>query len=186
MKSHYLCWLFLFASAAANSAPKWMTVTSDNDWSRANTYVYMSVTFVIACEPGRRCEAGTGLFLGGKPRGSRRAFTGTIRMTAFGAGSLYVRAGDGQGKVQVAFYEQNSRLVPLYPPVWEAAAWRVAPTSPAFLTQTEPALRRGCDAGPSVTGTQLRCACKYLAGDAASSDMDGISGAAVVERASMA
>lgn len=137
MKRRCLCWLLLVASAAANSAPKWMIVTSDDEWSRANTYVYMSATFVIACEPGRRCEAGTGLFLGGKPRGSRRAFTGTIRMTAFGAGSLYVRADDGHGKVQVAFYEQDSRLVPLYPPVWEAAALLVAPTSPAFLTQTE-------------------------------------------------
>lgn len=120
MMRRCLCWIFLFVSAAANSAQKWTVLTSDGDWSHASTYVFLSVTFVIACEPNRRCEAGTGLYVGGKPRGSRRAFSGTITMTAFGAGALYLRADDGNGKVQLAYYEQDSRLVPVYPPVWKA------------------------------------------------------------------
>lgn len=113
-------WLILLLPLTTFAQSKWVIVTSDGEWKKANTYVYLSIRLVIECETGRKCEAGTGVFLNGNPRGSRRVFEGRIEMTAYGIGTLQVRAADGKGPVKVAFLERDGELAPLYPPIWES------------------------------------------------------------------
>lgn len=116
--------MLLLLPLAAHAQSKWMVVTSSGQWKKANTYVYLSVRLVIECETGRKCEAGTGLSLKGKPRGSRRTFVGRTEMTAYGIGALQVRPADGKGPVKVAFFERNAGGVPIYPPIWDSIPLR--------------------------------------------------------------
>lgn len=112
--------MLLLLPFAAQAQNKWMIVRSNGQWKKANTYVYLSVLLVIECEAGRKCEAGTGVSLKGKPRGSRRTFEGRTEMTVYGFGTLQVRPADGKGPVKVAFLERDAAAVPVYPPLWKS------------------------------------------------------------------
>lgn len=65
-----------------------------NDWTWFSDHVALTVEYVIVGQPGRRYEVGTGLKIGGRPRGWRSQHSGNVKITAWGAGALHIRRDD--------------------------------------------------------------------------------------------
>lgn len=84
--------LWLQADARASSYE--CKVVGD-EWQRLSIHVLGSIEYVSVGPPDKPYELGTGLFLFGRPRGDRKNAVGTEKITAYGAGALFVRSKDG-------------------------------------------------------------------------------------------
>jgi len=85
-----------------------------NDWTWFSDHVVGSITYVIVGSPGRKFEAGTGVFFRGKPWGSvvdggpvADTNSYAARMTAFGAGALHVRQRDAGPPAKICATSTN-------------------------------------------------------------------------------
>ncbi len=104
----------LIATSALSA--DWVSRTVGDSWSRVERYVWLEATCKVACEPGRQCEVGSGWMIGGNPRGGRKSLSGIDEIWVLGGGSIYFRASDGQGSVNVAFSISNNSLIGV--PIW--------------------------------------------------------------------
>lgn len=85
-------------------------------WSWLEDYAFLSATYVIGCPRDRRCRVGTGIFVGGSPRGTEKDFTGDVEVDVYGLGALHVRVMDGEKPARIGFYRKTQGLFPIYPP----------------------------------------------------------------------
>lgn len=85
----------LLVSGASHSAA-YICKQVGPDWQELSFHVLSSIEYVVVGPAGKQYEIGTGLWVFGRPRGTRDTGRGVTRITAFGVGGLYVRsiAGD--------------------------------------------------------------------------------------------
>jgi hypothetical protein len=77
------------------SSAAYLCKTVGKDWRWFSDHVVGSMTYLIVGVPSRAFEAGTGIFFRGEPWGSKENGSGTLRITAYGAGALHIRQHDG-------------------------------------------------------------------------------------------
>ena len=65
-------------------------------------YAFKWATYRVACEPGRQCQVGMGVFTLGQPLGEKISFSGETEIFVIGFGSLHIRPFDGRGPVKAA------------------------------------------------------------------------------------
>jgi hypothetical protein len=99
----------LLAAYTAHAA--WTMKTASSEWTWCEDYVYSSARYLIACEPGRNCQVGMGVFAFGRPWGEKIGFTGEREILVIGAGAIYMRAADGKGPVKVALVQKSAELI---------------------------------------------------------------------------
>lgn len=92
---------------------RWRRIEPNGRWFWLEEYVMMTAEFVLACPSDRKVDYGTGVFSFGQPRGSRGLFSGSKRVTTFGAGSVHVRVADNGGPCLVGVMLKDYRVVPL-------------------------------------------------------------------------
>ncbi|MCE2660456.1 MAG: hypothetical protein LW854_19800 [Rubrivivax sp.] len=80
-------------------------------WQWVETYVFAKATYIIACQPDRRCQVGMGVSLLGQPRGEKLRFSEEREITVLGAGALHFRVDDGRGPCRVGFVLKDRFLV---------------------------------------------------------------------------
>ncbi|WP_027545179.1 hypothetical protein [Bradyrhizobium sp. WSM2254] len=68
--------------------------TVDENWTWFSDHVVGSIDYLIVGPKDRTFRAGTGVFFRGRPWGSTSDGSGTVRMTAYGAGALHIRQQD--------------------------------------------------------------------------------------------
>lgn len=101
------------AVAQASGDPNWHYKTANEKWTWMEDYVFVYANYVVACETGRRCQVGMGVFAFDEPRGEKIRFTGQKEILAVGVGAIYIRADDGKGPVKAAFIRKQSGLIPI-------------------------------------------------------------------------
>lgn len=99
----------LLVVCAAHAA--WTVKTASSEWTWCEDYVYSSATYIVACEPGRNCQVGMGVFAFKRPWGEKIGFTGEREIFVVGMGAIYMRAADGKGPVKVAFVQKSTDLI---------------------------------------------------------------------------
>jgi hypothetical protein len=65
-------------------------MTANEKWTWMEDYLFVYANYVVACETGRRCQVGMGIFAFDEPRGD-----------------------DGNGPVKAAFVRKQSGLIPI-------------------------------------------------------------------------
>jgi hypothetical protein len=88
-------------------------MTANEKWTWMEDYLFVYANYVVACETGRRCQVGMGIFAFDEPRGEKIRFTGQIEILTVGVGAIYIRADDGNGPVKAAFVRKQSGLIPI-------------------------------------------------------------------------
>jgi hypothetical protein len=96
----------------------WVKKEASSDWTWCEDYVYATATYVVACEPSRECEVGTGVFAFGGPLGGKTRFSGQREIWVLGIGSIHMRAADGKGSVKVALMQKGSTPISTPPISW--------------------------------------------------------------------
>lgn len=81
------------------------------DWQWAETYVYATATYLVACPPDRRVQVGMGINAFGEPRGEKIRFSGEQEITVIGIGQLHVRVDDSLGPCRIGFCKKSNRPV---------------------------------------------------------------------------
>ena len=99
-------------------ASVWLTRPVTAEWTWFEDYVYATDTYVVACQPNRRCQVGMGIFAFGEPRGEKIRFSGEREVTVIGVGSIHIRSDDGDGVSQAAIYQKDSRALKTPPISW--------------------------------------------------------------------
>ena len=94
---HFIVFVLLAGLPAATLSQEQRCRTVDSDWIWFSDHVVVSVTYVTQGPQGRRYEIGTGISIGGKPRGSIEEAEGRSEVTAYGIGALHLRFVDGLG-----------------------------------------------------------------------------------------
>lgn len=95
--------LGLTASGALAESPHWIVKdAAGSDWQWFEDYASFSSTYSVACNDGRSCQVGMGVFAFGAPRGEKIRFTGTREITTLGFGSIHIRMDDGKGPGKAA------------------------------------------------------------------------------------
>lgn len=100
---------FLLSVASTASAQDWVRKVAGPDWQWYEDYAVLTGTYVVACEPQRSCEVGTGWMVSGKPRGGVTRFEGQREISVFISGSIHMRAADGKGPVKAALLPKGVR-----------------------------------------------------------------------------
>lgn len=95
-------------------AADWVRKTTSNDWTWFEDYVYAWATYLVACEPGRTCQVGMGVFTLGAPRGEKITFSGEKEILVIGIGSLHIRPADDQGPVKAAIAPKEEGLINIH------------------------------------------------------------------------
>ena len=103
----------LFFSASAASAQSWFYKDATHNWTWMEDYVYIYATYIVACEAGRRCQVGTGVYAFDEPRGEKIRFSGQKEILVIGLGAIHIRADDDKGLVKVAFIQKSNKLIPI-------------------------------------------------------------------------
>lgn len=101
---------FVLATASSFAAG-WVRKTAGTDWTWFEDYAFAWATYVVACEPDRRCQVGMGIFSFGAPRGEKISFTGERDILVVGFGSLHIRSVDGKGTVKAAIAPKEAGLL---------------------------------------------------------------------------
>lgn len=101
------------AVAQASGDPNWHYKTANQKWTWMEDYVFVYANYIVACETGRQCQMGMGIFAFDEPRGEKIRFTGQKEILAVGVGAIYIRADDGKGPVKAAFIRKQSGLIPI-------------------------------------------------------------------------
>jgi len=101
------------AVAQASGDSNWQYKTANEKWTWMEDYLFVYANYVVACETGRRCQVGMGIFAFDEPRGEKIRFTGQIEILTVGVGAIYIRADDGNGPVKAAFVRKQSGLIPI-------------------------------------------------------------------------
>ena len=105
----FLCVLVCSTRAIAAG---WVVKVASESWTWLDDYLYVgSGTYLVACDPGRQCVVGSGVFAFGSPRGNQTTFSGQKEITVIGVGSLHVRAADGKGQLRAAYLLKDHGLV---------------------------------------------------------------------------
>ena len=78
-----------------------------SDWVWFSDHVALWVSYVTEAAPNRKYAVGTGVSIGGKPRGQVREVSGKVETTAYGAGALHVRFVDNLGTGTVCAAQGN-------------------------------------------------------------------------------
>ncbi len=89
----------------------WVRKMTGNDWTWYEDYAFAWATYVVACEPDRKCQVGMGVFAFGAPRGEKVSYSGEQEVLVVGFGSLHIRPADGQGPVRAAIAPKESGLI---------------------------------------------------------------------------
>jgi hypothetical protein len=84
--------LLLFVDQAQSA--DYICKSVGEDWTWFSNHVVGSIDYLIVGPKDRSFRAGTGVFFRGKPWGSTSDGSGTVRMTAWGAGALHIRQQD--------------------------------------------------------------------------------------------
>ena len=95
--------------ATEANAEDWVRKPVGNTWTWFEDYVRAYATYSVACEPGRECQVGMGIFAFGEPRGEKIHFTGEIDIAVIGAGSIHIRVTDGKGPARAAIFPKDAR-----------------------------------------------------------------------------
>lgn len=97
---------------AANAvAADWVRKTTGADWTWFEDYAFAWATYLVACEPGRTCQVGMGVFAFGTPRGEKLSFSGEKEVLVIGIGALHIRPADGKGPVKAAIASKQAGLI---------------------------------------------------------------------------
>lgn len=78
-------------SAGSAEAENERCETVDREWIWFSDHAAFWISYVVEAAPGRRYKVGTGLSIGGKPRGGVREASGRVEVIAYGVGALHVR-----------------------------------------------------------------------------------------------
>lgn len=103
--------LGLTVGATSVLATGWVRKTTGEEWTWFEDYVYAWASYMVACEPGRSCQVGMGVFAFGEPRGEKLSFSGTKEILTIGIGALYIRAADGKGPVKAGIAPKQAGLI---------------------------------------------------------------------------
>lgn len=111
--------ILAITASTSYAGDRWVLKTASDRWTWLEDYAYFSATYQLVCEPDRECEFGSGMKIGGKPRGTKSKFMGERRISVYGLGAIHVRAADGRGDVKVQMRQSESenftRTVPWNP-----------------------------------------------------------------------
>lgn len=91
---------------------RWTRVDSSK-WHWLEDYVMAQAKYVILCPPNRVCEYGSGVFMGGAPRGDRNKWCGGRLITCYGAGAVHVRTADGNEPCLVGISQRGFTVIPV-------------------------------------------------------------------------
>lgn len=105
-----------FVCSVAHAA--WVRKEVSSNWTWCEEYVYATATYVVACEPYRECEIGTGVFAFGGPLGEKTKFSGQREIWVLGVGSIHMRAADGKGNVKIALMQKDATPISTPPISW--------------------------------------------------------------------
>ena len=75
-------------------AADYLCKTVGKDWTWFSDHVVGSISYLVVAAPNRTFEAGTGVFFRNRPWGTKASGSGTLKMTAYGAGALHIRQHD--------------------------------------------------------------------------------------------
>lgn len=64
-------------------------------WTFITDYALVRGSWTVTVPSGRKVEVGTGIFIAGSPRGSKRVITDRTIVTTYGVGSIHARTVDG-------------------------------------------------------------------------------------------
>lgn len=103
--------LALLQHPIAADAAGWVRKTTKTEWTWFEDYAFAWATYVVACEPGRSCQVGMGIFAFGAPRGEKVSFAGEREILVIGIGALHIRPADGQGPVKAAIAQKEAGLM---------------------------------------------------------------------------
>ena len=90
---------------------EWLRKKTGDDWTWFEDYVYAWAIYQVACEPGRLCQVGMGIFAFGEPRGEKISFVGEREILVIGVGSIHIRPSDGRGPVKAAIAQKDAGLI---------------------------------------------------------------------------
>lgn len=96
----------------------WVRKEVSSNWTWCEEYVYATATYLVACEPSRECEIGTGVFAFGGPLGEKTKFSGQREIWVLGIGSIHMRAADGKGNAKIALMQKDATLISTPPISW--------------------------------------------------------------------
>lgn len=102
------CLALVLLIASPLRAEEWVKKETADSWTWFEDYVVAKATYVVACEPGRDCQVGMGLFVFGQPRGEKLTFRGEREISVIGIGSLHFRYVDGKGPAKAAYYLKSA------------------------------------------------------------------------------
>ena len=110
--------ILLFLLTVPLPAAEWVKKEVKDSWTWVEDYVVTTATYVVACEPGRECEVGTGVYAFGKPRGQKIRLRGEGEISVLGLGEVYIRSADGKGTAKAAHRLKTASAVRLPPISW--------------------------------------------------------------------
>lgn len=99
----------LLTIPCAALAQDWVRKVAGPDWQWYEDYAVLTGTYVVACEPQRVCEVGTGWMVNGSPWGGVTRFEGQKEISVYVSGSIHVRPADGKGPVKAALLPKGVR-----------------------------------------------------------------------------
>ena len=90
-------------------AQDWVRKVAGPDWQWFEDYAVLTGTYVVACEPQRVCEVGTGWMVNGSPWGGVTRFEGQSELSVYVSGSIHIRPADGKGPVKASLLPKGVR-----------------------------------------------------------------------------
>jgi len=93
--------------------PKVYAITSN--WTWLTDYAYLTAEWTIDCEEGRTCLVGSGMKVGGKPRGTIRQVKGHATFRTYGLGAIHARCTDtGVRTCAIRLTQGTAEPLPVY------------------------------------------------------------------------
>lgn len=95
-------------------AADYMCRTVGPAWTWFGDHIAISVDYVSVGASSRRYEVGTGISVGGSPRGRREVYSGTAEFTAYGIGAVHIRQSDSGEPFKVCVSSAGLSPITIY------------------------------------------------------------------------
>lgn len=113
MKNLVLCAALAAASTTGlAAAPEQKLVGTE--WVWFTDYAYLTSEWTLNAEEGCSLQVGTGMKIGGTPRGQVRTFAGHVKFTTWGIGAVHVRAIGGMAPCTVRIDQGSVQALGVY------------------------------------------------------------------------
>ncbi len=101
-------------SISSGYAQDYVCKNVGSSWTWFSDHFVASVKYVSVGQAGRRYEVGTGVSIAGHPLGWRETYSGQAEFSAWGMGSVHIRAADGGGPFKVCLATGDISPITIY------------------------------------------------------------------------